>query len=152
VNSLPMGRLNIVLHVKGQHDPAVGGEPRVSVLDLLRGHAFDKPLPLPKGTPIDLTLDTSLNLDELLNSYFGGFRESAGSARIPNWERSDLRSWSEVMPVVLLTVSNFAVFGCTPTVRVEVAPINIYARLDADVRVRLDQEVQNLIQQNPNLF
>jgi hypothetical protein len=63
-----------------------------------------------------------------------------------------LRSWSEVMPVVLLTVSNFAVFGCTPTVRVEVAPINIYARLDADVRVRLDQEVQNLIQQNPNLF
>jgi hypothetical protein len=42
--------------------------------------------------------------------------------------------------------------GCTPTVRVEVAPINIYARLDADVRVRLDQEVQNLIQQNPNLF
>ncbi len=42
--------------------------------------------------------------------------------------------------------------GCTPTVRVEVAPINIYARLDADVRVRLDQEVQTLITQNPNLF
>ena len=42
--------------------------------------------------------------------------------------------------------------GCTPTVRVEVAPINIYARLDANVRVRLDQEVQTLIQQNPNLF
>lgn len=42
--------------------------------------------------------------------------------------------------------------GCTPTVRVEVAPINIYARLDADVRVRLDQEVQTLIQDNPNLF
>ena len=42
--------------------------------------------------------------------------------------------------------------GCTPTVRVEVAPINIYARLDADVRVRLDQEVQPLISSNPNLF
>lgn len=42
--------------------------------------------------------------------------------------------------------------GCTPTVRVEVAPINIYAKLDADVEVRLDQEVQTLIQQNPNLF
>ncbi len=42
--------------------------------------------------------------------------------------------------------------ACTPTLRVEVAPINIYARLDADVRVRLDQEVQTLIQQNPNLF
>ena len=46
----------------------------------------------------------------------------------------------------------FLAAGCTPTVRVEVAPINIYARLDADVRVRLDQEVQTLIQQNPNLF
>jgi hypothetical protein len=45
-----------------------------------------------------------------------------------------------------------SVASCTPTVRVEVAPINIYARLDADVRVRLDQEVQTLIQRNPNLF
>jgi len=29
--------------------------------------------------------------------------------------------------------------ACTPTIRVEVAPINIYAKLDADVRVRLDK-------------
>jgi hypothetical protein len=42
--------------------------------------------------------------------------------------------------------------ACTPTVRVKVDPINIYAKLDADVRVRLDKEVQELIQQNPNLF
>ena len=42
--------------------------------------------------------------------------------------------------------------ACTPTVRVQVDPINIYAKLDADVRVRLDKEVQSLIQQNPNLF
>ncbi len=42
--------------------------------------------------------------------------------------------------------------GCAPTIRVQVAPINIYAKLDADVRVRLDKEVQSLIQQNPNLF
>lgn len=42
--------------------------------------------------------------------------------------------------------------GCTPTVRLEVAPINIYAKLDADVRVRLDKEVQSVIQQNPSLF
>lgn len=51
-----------------------------------------------------------------------------------------------------LAGSSFVGSGCTPTVRVEVAPINIYARLDADVRVRLDMEVQTLIQQNPNLF
>ena len=42
--------------------------------------------------------------------------------------------------------------ACTPTIRVEVAPINIYAKLDADVRVRLDKEVESTIQQNPNLF
>jgi hypothetical protein len=53
----------------------------------------------------------------------------------------------------LAIAASVTVIGaCTPTVRVEVAPINIYARLDADVRVRLDQEVQTLIQQNPNLF
>ena len=45
-----------------------------------------------------------------------------------------------------------ALAACTPTVRVNVDPINIYAKLDADVRVRLDKEVQSLIQQNPNLF
>lgn len=42
--------------------------------------------------------------------------------------------------------------ACTPTVRVEVAPINIYAKLDADVRLRLDEDVKALIQQNPELF
>jgi hypothetical protein len=42
--------------------------------------------------------------------------------------------------------------ACTPTIRVEVAPINIYAKLDADVRVRLDKEVQSAIQQNPDIF
>nr|MBW0150846.1 YnbE family lipoprotein [Phenylobacterium sp.] len=39
-----------------------------------------------------------------------------------------------------------------PTVRVQVDPITIYAKLDADVRVRLDEDVKALIQQNPNLF
>ena len=42
--------------------------------------------------------------------------------------------------------------ACTPTVRVKVDPINIYAKLDADVRLRLDEDVKALIQQNPNLF
>jgi len=45
-----------------------------------------------------------------------------------------------------------ALAACTPTVKLQVAPINIYAKLDADVRIRLDKEVQSLIQKNPNLF
>ena len=48
--------------------------------------------------------------------------------------------------------AGLALAACTPTVRVQVDPINIYAKLDADVRVRLDKEVADLIQQNPNLF
>ncbi len=42
--------------------------------------------------------------------------------------------------------------GCTPTINVKVAPISIYAKLDADVRIRLDKEVTSAIQQNPQLF
>ncbi len=53
---------------------------------------------------------------------------------------------------MLLLGAPFGVVACTPTVRVEVAPISIYAKLDADVRVKLDKEVQALVQQNPNLF
>ena len=57
------------------------------------------------------------------------------------------------MKKLLLAVCVAASLGaCTPTIRVEVAPINIYAKLDADVRVRLDKEVQSAIQQNPDLF
>lgn len=42
--------------------------------------------------------------------------------------------------------------ACAPTLKVQVAPINIYAKLDADVRLKLDKEVLALIQKNPNLF
>lgn len=42
--------------------------------------------------------------------------------------------------------------ACTPTVRLQVDPIQIYAKLDADVRVRLDKELQDLLVANPNLF
>jgi hypothetical protein len=54
--------------------------------------------------------------------------------------------------IVLVAVLALSAAACTPTIRVEVAPINIYAKLDADVRVKLDKEVQTAIQQNPDLF
>ena len=54
--------------------------------------------------------------------------------------------------VFLIGARAIASGACTPTIRVEVAPINIYAKLDADVRVRLDKEVQTAITQNPDLF
>ncbi len=57
-----------------------------------------------------------------------------------------------VRTIVLALSSTALLAACTPTIKVEVAPINIYAKLDADVRVRLDKEVQTAIQQNPDLF
>jgi len=81
VNSRPMGRLGVLFHIKGQNDPPQSTETRVGVVELLQGRAFDKPLPLPKGTPIDLTLDSSVNLDELLASYFGQERQMSVAAQ-----------------------------------------------------------------------
>jgi len=42
--------------------------------------------------------------------------------------------------------------ACAPTVHVKVDPITIYAKLDANVRLQLDQDVKALIQKNPDLF
>jgi hypothetical protein len=81
VDSRPQGRLGVVFHVKGRHDPPVAAPTTVAVGDLVRGTAFDKPIPLPKGTPVDLTLDTSLNFDQLLADY-GGLSRRRGSAQV----------------------------------------------------------------------
>jgi len=51
-----------------------------------------------------------------------------------------------------LLLLGLAQAACSPTVTVDVKPITIYAKLDADVRLRLDQDVKDLIQKNPNLF
>lgn len=56
---------------------------------------------------------------------------------------------------VLVSLFGAALAGlgaCAPTIDVKVEPISIYAKLDADIRIRLDKEVQTAIQQNPNLF
>jgi len=66
-DSEPQGRLRIVFHIKGHSETP--GSPDVNVFDLIRGTAFQKSIPLPTGTPVDLTLDTSLNFDELLRGY-----------------------------------------------------------------------------------
>lgn len=69
VNSTDQGRLAILFHIKGEHDPKVAEKARVGLMDLLRGKAFNRRIPLPAKTPVDLTLDTSLNFDELLAAW-----------------------------------------------------------------------------------
>lgn len=63
------GRLGVRFHIKGEHDPKVAEVARVGLLDLLTGKAFQKRIPLPAKTPVDLTLDTSINFDELLAAW-----------------------------------------------------------------------------------
>jgi hypothetical protein len=71
VDSLPAGRLGVLFHIKGEHTPPQHQEIRVSAAKLLDRSFLDKPLPLPSGVKVDLTLDTTLNLDQLLDDYFG---------------------------------------------------------------------------------
>lgn len=47
---------------------------------------------------------------------------------------------------------SLAMGACAPTIHVKLDPITINAKLDADVRIRLDKEVQSAIAANPNIF
>jgi hypothetical protein len=69
VDSQANGRLEVVFHVVGRHDPPKHQEIRAPLLDFLRGTFMNRDLPLPSGTGVDLTLDTTLNLDDLVSQY-----------------------------------------------------------------------------------
>ncbi len=69
INSVAGGRLQILFHIKGRSDPPKPQQAEVAIADVLNGTVFQKPIKLTSGTPIDLTLETSLNFDELLKSY-----------------------------------------------------------------------------------
>jgi hypothetical protein len=76
LNSVEGGRLQIVFRIKGRSDPPKPQTADVAVSDIINGNALQKPVPLPSGTPIDLTLDASLNFDELLKSYAEAWSKS----------------------------------------------------------------------------
>lgn len=84
LNSVANGRLQIVFHVKGRSDPPKPQIAEVALSDILNGTALQKPIALPSGTPIDLTLDTSLNFDELLKSYAEAWSKSLSPAGQPD--------------------------------------------------------------------
>lgn len=75
------------------------------------------------------------------------FSKSAQAASRRAVSVSARRELAAVFGIAALTVA-----ACTPTVRLQVDPIQIYAKLDADVRIRLDRELQDLLAENPNLF
>jgi hypothetical protein len=57
-----------------------------------------------------------------------------------------------VATVTGMAVMGLAMAACTPSVNVNVNLAPIYAKLDVNVKVQLDQDVKDLVQKNPNLF
>lgn len=66
VNSLGEGRLGVLFHIRGRHDPPEHQELRLSVAEFISREFLNRTLPLPSGTGIDLTLDTTLNIEQLV--------------------------------------------------------------------------------------
>jgi hypothetical protein len=69
------------------------------------------------------------------------------------------RSWklhSTAAPLAALVFAASGLLGCNPTVKVE-APdkpivINLNVKIDQEVRVKVDKDVESLVDSNPNLF
>ncbi len=85
IDSLPGARLGLVFHIKGRNDPEKDLPTKIALRDLLTGRAFDKPIALPKGTPIDLTLDTSLNFGDLIKAAQDAFERHAKDESPPTY-------------------------------------------------------------------
>jgi len=75
------GRLGVLFHIVGRHDPPTKQRIRLTVMDLIQKRFLGRKLPLPSGTGVNLTLDTTLNLDDLLADY-AEYRRLHGSAPV----------------------------------------------------------------------
>ncbi len=63
---------------------------------------------------------------------------------------------SKIQAGVAAACMAFALSGCNPTVKVE-APdkpivINLNVKIEQEVRVKVDKDVESLVNNNPNLF
>jgi hypothetical protein len=63
------GRLGVMFHITGYHDPPKPQEITLTWMDVILRRFVGRKLPLPSGTAVDLTLDTTLNLDDLLADW-----------------------------------------------------------------------------------
>jgi len=80
VNSLDEGRLGVLFRIRGRHDPPERQELRLTLSELISRDFLNRELPLPSGTEIDLTLDTTLNLNELVSDIMSLNRARRGEA------------------------------------------------------------------------
>ena len=61
-----------------------------------------------------------------------------------------------LFPILLVGASSALIAACTPTVKIEPPDkpiqINLNVKIDQEVRVKLDDSVEDLISSNPDLF
>ncbi len=78
VNSLDGGRVAVLFHIRGRHDPPQRQELRLTLAELISREFLNRKLPLPSNTQIDLTLDTTLNANQLISDLLAVNRARQG--------------------------------------------------------------------------
>ena len=78
VNSLDGGRIAVLFHIRGRHAPPQRQELRLTLAELISRQFLNRSLPLPSGTQIDLTLDTTLNANQLISDLMAVNRARQG--------------------------------------------------------------------------
>ncbi len=79
VNSLDQGRIGVLFRIKGRHDPPQRQELRLTIAELISRTFLQRELPLPSDTGIDLTLDTTLNANQLVSDLMALNRARNGT-------------------------------------------------------------------------
>jgi hypothetical protein len=80
VDSLDGGRLGVLFRIMGRHDPPERQELRLGLMDVIRRDFLGQPLELPSDTGIQLTLDTTFNLDQIVSDILALNRARRGEA------------------------------------------------------------------------
>ena len=83
VNSLDGGRVAVLFHIRGRHEPPQRQELRLTLAELISREFLNRELPLPSGTQIDLTLDTTLNANQLFADIMAVNRARQGQGDQP---------------------------------------------------------------------
>jgi len=83
VNSLDEGRIGVLFRIRGRHDPPVFQELRIPMAEFVSREFLNRILPLPSGTGIDLTLDTTLNLNQVISDLLELSRARGGQPTTP---------------------------------------------------------------------
>jgi hypothetical protein len=80
VNSEGEDRLAVNFHIVGRHDPPQRQELRLTLAELISREFLKRELPLPSNTGIDLTLDTTFNINQIIADLLAVDRARRGEA------------------------------------------------------------------------